>query len=255
MSNLPANDRPDQERPSRLTLLGVDLRCGEIPLVAGQPVHTGFGMAAVLHSELDPTDTTELIESVGDPRFTDFSYETIGLMMAAYQRDLFGGLTAIAGRLGLLQRPPFKAPHARSVVAELPLPRLQLAAHGYGRMLYFKTHRFSSALDRCRRSELLPFEGLVRGLTIACALVNCRDLCRVLERTRGDGSNDADAAVDGGMVDALLLFAWAVPGFLDRLEPRDERSRELIRAASEQAEEARTRGLGPPLMAWNPATS
>lgn len=226
-----------------------DLASPEFPPEAGPPVHTGLGMAAVLSRGFDRAAIRGVIEGCGDPRFTSFAHETVGLMLAAYERDLTGGLFAVLGRLGLVRRLPLIRPELASFLGRMPLEHSDLAAHGYGRMLYFKSHRLGTAFTAAERSAQLPFEPCARGIVIAAALINCADLGLLLRLADDLGDSDEDRALVGGLLDTLLLFAWAAPRVLESLGDGSPTVTDLIAVAGRLTDEARAAGLGPPLLA------
>ena len=77
----------------------------DLPPEAGPPVHCGIAMAAVLKYGFDADRLMDRLEAVADPAFSVFAIETIGLMLAVYERDFFGVATSLLGRVGVVRTP------------------------------------------------------------------------------------------------------------------------------------------------------
>lgn len=221
----------------------------DLPPAAGPPVHCGIAMAAVLKHGFDAEILLHELEAVADPTFAVFAIETVGLMLAVYERDLFGMATSMLGRVGVVRHTRLRRPPIQSFLESVPPAHWPQIAHGYGRALYFKRFSFAGAIRGAQRQIGLPVSATTRGVAAAFTLINSRDLGRVL-RLRGDASNaDLADGIQGGVMNSLVLLEWTFPGCLrSAIEVADDGSR-LIDEAADQAAAACRRGLGPPLVA------
>jgi hypothetical protein len=221
----------------------------DLPPETGPPVHCGVAMAAVLKYGFDGDRLLERLEAVVDPTFAVFAIETIGLMLAVYERDFFGAATSLLGRVGVVRHVRLRRPTIRSFLESLPQRLWPQIAHGYGRALYFKRFSLAGALRGVQRQSSLPVGSTARGVTAAYTLINSRDLGLVL-RLRGDESNPELAdGIEGGMMNTLVLLEWTFPGCLSSVGGVTGRGSKLIDAAADRAVAARRRGTGPPLVA------
>ncbi len=222
---------------------GESLRDPELPIEIRPISHCGMGIAAVELAEFQPSRIIEIIDAFSDPDYRLFAYEGSGAMLALYEPDLFLTGTRAFAFLGLLPlaalRQPDKALFVRSFEPEIQ----RLIAHGYGRMLYFKSHSIAGAIREAQRTTFLQVRACVQGIAFAYSMVNNSDLQRVFRAgfdLRGTAICDPFAE---GLIYALEFWEWMAPGFLPRLEPRTEFDRKLIRTAD--AEISRCRAAGP----------
>lgn len=223
---------------------------GPLTREAGPPAHCGLGMAAVLLNSFDPARICRCIEDAADPRFVRFSYESIGAAMAAYEPDLFGKGTAMLNRLGILWKSPVSFPSSPAeFLGSIRPDRRVLVAHGFGRVLYFKSHRLASALRKAGERHYLSTGACIRGAVGAYSLVNSGEMGRVLRITRSELDPETRAAVVGGIQNTLLLLEWTFPGCLEVFAREEPDFAEMLVAAAKQAAEARGSGVGPPLTA------
>ena len=221
----------------------------DLPPAAGPPVHCGIAMATVLKQGFDGDRLLDRLEAAIDPAFAQFAIETIGLMLAVYERDLFGVATSVLGRLGVVRHTELQRPPLRSFLESVPRTHWPQMAHGYGRALYFKRFSLAGAIRGAQRQSDLPVAATARGVAAAFTLINSRDLGRVL-RLQGDDSNPELAeGLEGGMMNSLLLLEWTFPGCLRSVERITGRGSRLIDEAADRAATARRQGLGPPLVA------
>jgi len=184
-----------------------------LPPEAGPPVHCGIAMAEVLKHGFDADRLLDRFEVVTDPAFTPFAIETVGLMLAVYERDLLG------------------------------------VAHGYGRALYFKQLSLAGSLGWARSQEDLAVEATVRGVAAAYTLINSRDLRRVLSLRGNQSDPETAGGIEGGMMNTLVLLEWTFPGCLSSIDEVADRGARLIDEAAKLADAARRRGQGPQLVA------
>jgi hypothetical protein len=221
----------------------------DLPPEAGPPVHCGIAMAAVLKFGFDADCLLDQLEAVADPAFAVFAIETIGLMLAVYERDFFGVATSLLGRVGVVRHARLQRPPTRSFLESMPRSCWPQIAHGYGRALYFKRFSLVGAVRRAQRQKSLPVAATARGVAAAFTLINNRDLGLVL-RLRGDESNvELTDGIEGGMMNTLVLLEWTFPGCLSSVGGVTDRGSRLIDEAVDRADDARRQGMGPPLVA------
>jgi hypothetical protein len=220
-----------------------------MPLEAGPPAHCGLAMATVLHVGFHPLRILERLQAAADPRFITFCHETVGLVLAISQRDLVRRLARVSSRLGLFRYRLPVAPAPGDFLASLPDEQRRLAAHGYGRGLYFSTFGLRRAISRIERSPELPITATVRGLVSAHGLINCRDLDVLLAQETDGFPREVVEGLDGGLFNVLCLLEWTVPGCLGSLSRHSNRGARLLEAAESAARSARHEGSGPPLEA------
>jgi len=226
-----------------------------LPREAGPPVHCGIAMAEVLKNGFDADRLMNRLEAVSDPSFARFGVETIGLMLAVYERDLVGVTTSLLGRLGVVRHTRLRRPALRSFLESVPRDRWPLIAHGYGRALYFKRLSLEGSLRIARRQDALPFDPTARGVAAAYALINSRELGRVLSLRGSQPSQQLAAGLEGGIVNTLVLLEWTYPGCLESIGAVPERGFRLIEEAVLRAEAAHRLGQGPPLLACQEETT
>lgn len=220
-----------------------------LPPEAGPPVHCGIAMAEVLKHGFDADRLLDRFEIVTDPAFTPFAIETVGLMLAVYERDLLGVATSLLGRIGVVRHTPLRRPPLRSFLESVPRDHWPYIAHGYGRALYFKQLSLAGALGLARRQEDLAVEATVRGVAAAYTLINSRDLGRVLSLRGNQSDPEMAGGIEGGMMNTLVLLEWTFPGCLSSIDGAADRGARLIDEAAKLADSARRRGQGPQLVA------
>lgn len=228
---------------------GGALRLAEasLPLAAGPPAACGLSMAAVLEVGFDAAGVTRILEERADPRFVDFAFESLGLMLAAYEPDLFGRLSAGLGRLGMMRRYRLAPPRPAAFLAGLPAAYRPYAAHGFGRLLYFKRHGLRSVVASLAERPHLELTPTLKGAMAAYVLVNGARLPRILALVDGDLPGEVDEGIRGGLHNVVKLLAWSLPGALSSLEAPGERSTALLESAVTEAHDLRRQGLGPAL--------
>lgn len=234
---------------------GVQIADLGLPREAGPPVQCGMAMAQVLRHGFDPERLMAHLQRISDPSFARFGFETIGLMLAVYERDLVGMATSILGRVGLVRHTRLRRPELRSFLRSVPQSSWPLIAHGYGRALYFKRLSLEGSLRIARRQDVLPVDGTARGVAAAYTLINSRDLRRVLDLQWNQSSEDVVVGIEGGMMNTLVLLEWTFPGCLGSIEGLSERGSRLIGESTSRAEAARRQGLGPSLLACREETT
>ncbi len=225
----------------------------ELPAAVGPPAHCGLAMAAVFKFGFDPKVLTASLVEKSDPRFLYFAIETLGLMLAAYEPGLFSGITGFLGRAGLMRRYRVTPCQPADFMEHLAQSERHFAGHGYGRLIYFKSHRLPDAVKAIAARPFLPFGAAVRGALAAYILVNSADLDRILTILDGHYEAELGAAIAGAVENVLKLLEWSVPGCLGAIDCPPGRGGELLASAVAQAEINRNRGEGPGLVHGGPA--
>ena len=223
------------------------LRGAALPLEAGPPAACGLAMAAVLEAGFDAERLTRLLEQRADPRFVDFAFESLGLMLAAYEPDVFGRLSAALGSLGIMRRYRLSPPDPAAFLAALPDKYQPYAAHGFGRLLYFKRHSLRSVVASLTARPHLRFSPALKGAVAAYVLVNGAQLPRILALADAELPAELDGAIRGGLHNVVKLLAWALPGCLDPVVAPGPRGAALLAAAIGDGRRLRDRGEGPDL--------
>jgi hypothetical protein len=226
---------------------GLRLRDADLPLEAGPPAACGLAMAAVLETGFDAERLTALLEERAEPRFVDFAFESLGLMLAAYEPDLFGRLSAGLGRLGLMRRYRLEPPRPAEFLAALPDDYRSYASHGFGRLLYFKRHGLGSVITSLEKRPHVLFTPALKGTLAAYVLVNGANLPRILELADTQLPEELDEGIRGGLHNVVKLLAWSLPGCLDDVPARGPRAAALLESARAEAHHCREHGRGPDL--------
>ena len=221
----------------------------DLPPAAGPPIHCGIAMATVLKQGFDAERLLDRLEAVVDPTFALFAIETVGLMLAVYERDLFGMTTSMLGRVGVVRHTRLRRPVIQSFLESVPRTLCPQIAHGYGRALYFKRFSFAGAVRSAQRQNGLPVTATARGVAAAFTLINSPDLGQVLRLRVDDSDFELAEGIKGGMMNSLVLLEWTFPGCLHSASGVTDPGSRLIEEAADQAATARRRGLGPPLEA------
>ena len=220
----------------------------DLPPEAGPPVHCGIAMAAVLKYGFDADCLLDRLEAIADPAFSQFAIETIGLMLAVYERDFFGVATSLLGRVGVVRHTRLQRPPTRTFLESMPQSCWPQIAHGYGRALYFKRFSMVGAVRGAQRQSCLPVASTARGVAAAFTLINNRDLGLALELHGDDSNVELTEGIEGGMMNTLVLLEWTFPGCLSSVGGVTDRGSRLIDEAADRADSARRRGMGPPLV-------
>lgn len=202
-----------------------DLR---LPAAASPITHVGMGVAAVESTGFDREELTRVIDSLARPVDRLFAFESVGAMLGAYERVLprrLAGLRAL------------KRPDPGEYIPTFEAPIRRLIGHGFGRLIYFESRSLKSAIADARARGYLDVPAAVQGIAFAHAMVNHRDLPRVLESSIGDA--ELDGFVQAGLVQALVFWEWLFPGTLESAEVPEHG---LVRRAKMEVAGARERG-------------
>jgi len=218
---------------------GDTLHDSRLPAEALPITHVGMGAGTVEVVDFDAPRITQVIDSVAHPDYRLFGYESLGAMLGVYEK------TVPRMMLGLR---PLHRPDPAQFISSFPPGVQRLIAHGYGRLLYFNSKHVGAAFRNVRDRTFLEPWAAVQGMGFGYAMVNHRELDRVLET--GDVLVVFDPtlvrAFQAGLVYALMFWEWESPGFLQALRFPGSPAEELISIAREESEAARKRGfLGP----------
>jgi hypothetical protein len=191
-----------------------DFRAPALPLETRPIVHCGMGIAAVEVAQFRPERLAALIETVSNPDYRLFAYEGAGAMLAVYENDWFGLVARGVSALGLMHMAPMSRPEPEQFLRFFQPDIQKLMAHGYGRLLYFKSHDIGSAIRAAERRDYFDLGNCVQGIAFAYAMVNNSDLGRVFAAPAAVADGRLRAAFENGLVYALQFWEWMAPGFL-----------------------------------------
>ena len=204
--------------------------------------HCGMGIAAVELSGFDAARLTRILESFSNPEYRLFAYEGAGAMMSLYKPDVFGAMAKGFGALGILPMVPIKCPDDAEFIRSFDPEIQRLIAHGYGRMLYFKSHNIATAIRAARRATACRFGPCVQGVAFAYSMVNNGDLHRVFESGRALQDMEIRPAFIEGLVYAIEFWEWMAPGFVDGFAEANAFEASLFGAARQSVTASRARG-------------
>ncbi len=176
--------------------------------------HMGFAVAAVEACGFDAAIVRRTLEEICEPAWIGFAYESVGAMLALYERDVFHTALRTLSRIGAVPLVPLDEPNVEQFVASLEPETVRLISHGYGRLTYFKSSNALAAIRAARRRPFLDGSAWTQGVALAHAYVNSCDLSRILSDKPQDDDELANACWRG-QVYALALAEWSTPGFLD----------------------------------------
>ena len=176
-----------------------------------------------------------------------FCYETTGLMLAIAESRIFGGLVRGLASVGLLRHRLSSVPKDHGFLDSFTTDQRRLAAHGFGRALYFRSRSFAGAVAQTEGVPGLPATAALRGLNSANSLINCRDLESLLASDNGGLPPSVAAGLDGGLFNTLCLLEWAFPGCSGELDCESDRGARIVSAARAESQKARDKELGPPM--------
>jgi len=222
---------------------GESLRDPYLPIEIRPISHCGMGIAAVEVASFQASRIVEVIESFSNPEYRLFAYEGSGAMLALYEPDMFHIGTRGFAFLGLLPLAALRRPDKEKFVQFFEPEIQRLIAHGYGRMLYFKSHSIASAIRAAQKTTSLQLHACIQGVAFAYSMVNNSDLGRVFRAGFNLKETAVGPAFRDGLIYALEFWEWMAPGFLPGFRPHTEFESELIQAASEEI--ARCRAEGP----------
>lgn len=213
-----------------------------LPLEVRPIAHCGMGIGAVemLGFEIGPL--LEAIDRFSHPDYRLFAWESIGAMLGVYEPGPFLQLARGMRRLGLIPMANLERPVMAPYLEHFDPDCRKLLAHGFGRLTYFRSHSVPGALQAVRGTPLLDYASCVRGIAFAMAMVNSRDVARVIDHHYECRDEDTDCAFEAGLVYALVFWEWMSPGFLEQMAPKTGFGRKRMAAARCEIELSRERG-------------
>ena len=227
---------------AKQTPAGKTLNDPALPLACRPIVHVGMGAGSVEVSNFDPDKITEMIESLSNPSFHLFSYESLGAMLGIYEKSL--------PRI-MLGLKPLSRPEPREFIKFFSPEIQRLISHGYGRLLYFNSVNIAATVRNIAARSFLQAPAAVQGMAFGYTMVNNPDLWTVLETGAGFESLELKAAFRNGLIYGLEFWEWESPGFLRTLKPPNKNSAELIDIAQQDIEVSRARGFLAPFWVGN----
>jgi len=220
---------------------GDSLNDSRLPAAARPIAHVGMGAGTVEVVDFDAPRITQVIDSLAHPDYRLFGYESLGAMLGVYEK------TVPRVMLGLQ---PLHRPDPAQFISSFPPEVRRLISHGYGSLLYFNSEHVGAAVRNVKEREFLEPRAAVQGVGFGYAMVNHRELGRVLET--GDVLVVFDPtlvrAFQAGLVYALMFWEWESPGFLQSLRFPDPPAAELVAIAREESEASRKRGFLKPFL-------
>jgi hypothetical protein len=219
---------------ARQTPAGKTLNDHTLPLACRPIAHVGMGAGSVEVSNFDPDKITEMIESLSNPSFHLFSYESLGAMLGIYEKSL--------PRI-MLGLKPLNPPDPQGFIRFFSPEIQRLISHGYGRLLYFNSVNIAATVRNVAARSFLQAPAAIQGMAFAYTMVNNADLWTVLGTRTGFESPGLKAAFRNGLIYGLEFWEWESPGFLRTLKPPNNNSAELIEIAQQEIEVSRARGF------------
>jgi hypothetical protein len=219
---------------ARQTPAGKTLNDPTLPLACRPIVHVGMGAGSVEVCNFDPNKITEMIESLSNPSFHLFPYESIGAMLGIYEKSL--------PRI-MLGLKPLHRPELQGFIQFFSPEIQRLISHGYGRLLYFSSVNIAATVRNIAARSFLQAPAAIQGMAFAHTMVNNADLWTVLETGTGFEDPKLKLAFRNGLIYGLEFWEWESPGFLRTLKPPNRNSAELIDIAQQEIDISRARGF------------
>jgi hypothetical protein len=210
-----------------------------LPLEVRPIVHVGMGAGSVEVGQFDPAKITELIESLANPSFRLFPYESLGAMLGIYEKSL--------PRI-MLGLKPLVRPEPQGFIKHFPAEIQRLISHGYGRLLYFNSLDLAGTVRNIAARSFLEPAAAIQGMAFGYTMVNNEDLWTVLETGDGFADPALKTAFRKGLTYGLEFWEWETPGFLGTLKPPSKLSGQLIDIALQEVAASRARGALAPFL-------
>ncbi len=224
---------------------GQTLNDPRLPVEIRPIAHCGMGVGAVEVSGFEPSKLVEVIETLSHPAYMRFGYDNVGSMLGVYEPDFFTTVARGLTLIGLLPIAPLRWPEPRAFLRSFPAEARRLIAHGYGRIVYFKSHNIATAIRACRVAEAFDFGPCVQGIAFAYSMANHNDLHRVWRAGEIMVHEEAGRDFNNGLVYAMEFWEWMAPGTLDTFRPRTSHAASLVAAARIGVEAGRDHGALP----------
>jgi len=224
---------------------GQTLNDPDLPVTIRPIAHCGMGVGAVEVSGFEARKLIDLIESFSNPDYGMFPYDNVGSMLGVYEPDIFTTLARGLTLAGLLPIAPLRWPEPRNYLRSFPPEARRLIAHGYGRMVYFKSHNIATAIQAVGRAEAFEFGACVQGIAFAYSMANHGDLHRVWRAGERMPLEEVGRHFNNGLVYAMEFWEWMAPGTLDTFAPGTSHAASLIDAARRGVAAGRAHGALP----------
>jgi hypothetical protein len=213
---------------------GKTLNDATLPVECRPIVHVGMGAGSVEVANFNPAKITAMIESLSNPSFRLFPYESLGAMLGVYERSL--------PRI-MLGLKPLNRPEPQGFIRTFDPEIQRLISHGYGRLLYFNSLDIAATVRNIAARPFLQAPAAVQGMAFGYTMVNNADLWIVLGTGAGFEDPELRAAFRNGLIYGLEFWEWETPGFLETLKPPDKNSAALIDIALGDIQVSRARGF------------
>lgn len=218
------------------------LRDPALPLEVRPIAHCGMGIGAVEHLGFSPDELLPAIRTCAHPQYHEFACESIGAMLGVYHPGPFLAMARGMNLLGLIPMVPLVRPEPGDYRRRFGPDEWVLISHGFGRLLYFRNHSVRRAVAAARQINEFDYLPCVRGIAFAMAMVNSRDVSKVMSRDYGFPDDETGKAFERGLVYALVFWEWMSPGFLERFADGNVMFRERGARAAAQIAAARRQG-------------
>ncbi len=224
---------------------GQTLNDPTLPVEVRPIAHCGMGVGAVEVSGFDSGKLIDLIESFSNPDYKMFGYDNVGSMLGVYEPDIFTTVARGLTVVGLLPIAPLRWPEPRNYLRSFSPEAQRLISHGYGRIVYFKSHNIAAAIRAVRSTSVFEFGPCVQGIAFAYSMANHGDLHRVWRAGEKMRQEEVGRHFNNGLIYAMEFWEWMAPGTLDTFAPRTAHAAALIQAARDGIAEGHRQGALP----------
>ena len=128
----------------------------------------------------------------------------------------------------------------------------RLITHGYGRLVAFSNTSVYKALQEAMSLPADRVEPCVQGIAFAFAMVNAKEMPRLLENSDIPYSPPSRAAFQNGLVYGMIFCDWFVPGFVAQWRSQGRLEEELMERARTESARNVARGYPLPFRLDNP---
>jgi hypothetical protein len=188
-----------------------------------------------------------------EPDYRHFTLEGIGSILRIYEPGFF---KFMCGMLGLIPRGAPPGPDKNGFFAAFLSafsPEVQrLITHGYGRLVAFSNVSVYKAIQEARALPANRIEPCVQGIAFAFAMMNAKEMPRLLEHSDIPYPPPIRAAFQNGLVYGMIFCDWFVPGFLSQWRSQGPLEGQLMERAREESVRNLARGYPLPFRLENP---
>ncbi len=224
---------------------GQTLNDPELPTEVRPIAHCGMGVGAVEVSGFEPGKLVDLIGSFSNPAYRMFGFDNVGSMLGVYEPDMFTTVARGLTLVGFLPITPLRWPEPAKFLQSFEAEARRLIAHGYGRIVYFKSHNIVTAIRAVGRARVFDFGACVQGIAFAYSMANHGDLHRVWRAGERMRTEATGLHFNNGLIYAMEFWEWMAPGTIDTFAPRTDHAAGLIKAARKGVETGRALGALP----------